>query len=163
MSGAALLATVVAIAGLLLLDRQKLVRTSAALWLPVIWLLIIGSRPVSVWLSGGPSTSMRVDAALDGSSTDAAVLGVLLAAGLVVLVIRRSQAAALIKVNPVIVVYFAYCLVSVVWSPFPSVAFKRWTKAVGDLVMILIVLTESQPVEALRQWFSRVGAILMPA
>ena len=41
------------IAGLFYLDRDRTVRTSKALWLPTIYLWIIGSRPVSDWLSGG--------------------------------------------------------------------------------------------------------------
>jgi O-antigen ligase len=42
------------------------------------------------------------------------------------------------------------------------VAFKRWTKSIGDLLMILIVLTDKQPVAALRRLFSRTGFILIP-
>ena len=41
------------IAGLFFLDRDKSVRTSKALWLPVIWLWIAASRPVSLWLAPG--------------------------------------------------------------------------------------------------------------
>jgi exopolysaccharide production protein ExoQ len=162
MSSVALLATIVAIASLLLLDRHKLVRTSTFLWLPVIWFSIVGSRPLSVWLAGPAAGGTSVEMALDGNSTDAAVFGVLLAAGLFVLLSRRRQAGAQVIGNAAIVIYFVYCLVSVLWSPFPSVAFKRWSKAVGDLVMVLVVLTDAQPVEAIRRLFARVGAILMP-
>jgi len=163
MSAASLLATLVVIAGLLFLDRQKEVRTSAFLWLSVIWFSIIGSRPVSVWLSG-PSGSggTSVEVALDGNSTDAAAFGGLLAIGILVLFSRRRQSGPVIASNAAILIYFTYCLVSVVWSPFPSVAFKRWTKAAGDLVMVLVVLTDGQPIEAIRRLFARVGAILMP-
>ena len=38
------------IAGLYYLDRDKDIHTSRALWLPVIWLWILGSRVPSVWL-----------------------------------------------------------------------------------------------------------------
>jgi O-antigen ligase len=58
--------------------------------------------------------------------------------------------------------YFFYCLVSVTWSPFPGPAFKRWIKAVGDLVMVLIIVTDAQPTAALRRLYSRVGFILFP-
>jgi hypothetical protein len=46
-----LLATLVYCAGIAVifyLDRDEKVRTSKALWIPVIWLLINGSRPVSL-------------------------------------------------------------------------------------------------------------------
>src|SRR5215471_4044458 len=97
MSAASLLATLVVIAGLLFLDRQKEVRTSAFLWLSVIWFSIIGSRPVSVWLSG-PSGSggTSVEVALDGNSTDAAAFGGLLAIGILVLFSRRRQSGPVI-------------------------------------------------------------------
>src|SRR5262245_2525644 len=43
----------VGIAGLFYLDRDKSDRTSRALWIPVIWFWITGSRAVSLWLNGG--------------------------------------------------------------------------------------------------------------
>ena len=43
----------IGVAGLFYLDRDKSVRNSKALWLPVIWLWIAGSRPVSAWLGIG--------------------------------------------------------------------------------------------------------------
>ena len=64
--------------------------------------------------------------------------------------------------NLPILIYFFFCLVSVCWSDFPDVSFKRWIKATGDLLMILIVLTDKQPVAALRRLFSRLGFILVP-
>ena len=49
----ALLICHLGVAGLFFLDRDKSVRNSKALWLPVIWLWIVGSRPVSAWLGMG--------------------------------------------------------------------------------------------------------------
>ena len=62
-----------------------------------------------------------------------------------------------------IVCYFAYCLISVAWSDYPDVSFKRWFKATGDVVMALIVVTDAQPVVALRRLFSRIAFVLLPA
>jgi exopolysaccharide production protein ExoQ len=42
------------------------------------------------------------------------------------------------------------------------VALKKWIKAIMDVAMILIVLTDDQPVAALRRLFSRAGFILIP-
>ncbi len=74
----------------------------------------------------------------------------------------RRKTSALLAVSGPIIIYFLYCLISVAWSPIPGPAFKRWTKAIGDLVMVLIVLTDGQPVAALRRLYSRVGFILFP-
>jgi O-antigen ligase len=61
-----------------------------------------------------------------------------------------------------ILAYFLYCLISVAWSFHPDVAFKRWIKAIGDPAMCLVILTDPQPIEALKRLISRVGFILLP-
>jgi O-antigen ligase len=159
---------IVGIAGLFYLDRDKSLRTSKALWLPVIWLWIVGSRPVSAWLTiwlgarPQPLGGEGLDAQLDGSPTDALVFFVILAVGTVVLFRRKTRTTALLKASLPVLLYFVYCLVSVSWSPYPGVAFKRWIKAIGDLVMVLVVVTEADPIAAFRRLFSRVGFILLP-
>jgi O-antigen ligase len=127
-----------------------------------MWMWIAGSRSPSVWLSAGES-NQTYDATLDGNSTDALILGALLAAGMIVLLRRKEQSGVLLKASWPISMYFGYCLLSVLWSPFPDVAFKRWIKALGDLVMVLVVLTDGEPIAALRRLFSWVGFILLPA
>jgi O-antigen ligase len=148
-----------AILGLFALDRDRRVRTSKAIWLPVLWIWIVGSRPVSSWLGLTPVTST----AGEGSPFDAAIFTVLLAVGIVVLISRRNRTSACLKASWPILIYFAYCLLSVLWSDFPDIAFKRWTKAIGDLAMALIVVTDPKPLAALKRLFSRTGFILLPA
>jgi exopolysaccharide production protein ExoQ len=147
------------IAGLFYLDRDSSLRTSRALWLPVIWIWIVGSRPVSAWLGVTPTGA---NAELDGSPVDAAVLGVLLAAAIGVLIRRNRRTRTLLAANWPILIYFFYCLISVAWSYHPDVAFKRWIKATGDLAMVLIITTEPQFRDALCRLFSRVGFLLFP-
>ena len=67
-----------------------------------------------------------------------------------------------LKASGPLIIYFIYCLISVTWSPFPGPAFKRWIKAVGDLVMVLVMVTDAQPTAALRRLYSRLGFILFP-
>src|SRR5579859_4204710 len=158
-----LLATLVyacGIAGLFYLDRDESIRTSKALWLPVIYLWIIGSRPVSVWLGNTPS----FDTQLEGSPIDGAFFAVLLIAALCVLFHRGRRTLTFLNASfPMpILIYFAFCLLSVCWSDYPGPALKKWIKSVGDLAMILIVLTDEQPVAALRRLFSRTGFLLLP-
>jgi len=148
------------IAGLFYLDRDKSVRTSKALWLPVLYLWILGSRPLSVWLGIAPASGANVQ--LDGSPVDRAFFAALLIGAIGVLAHRGRRTLRFLTANGPILIFFLFCLVSVVWSDFPDVSFKRWIKAIGDLLMILIVLTDEQPVAALRRLFSRVGFILVP-
>ncbi len=68
----------------------------------------------------------------------------------------------MLKGNAPVLLFFGYCLFSVMWSDYPDVAFKRWTKGFGDLEMGLIVLTESDPLAALKRLLTRAGFVLIP-
>src|SRR5215469_7326924 len=90
------------IAGLFYLERDSSVRPSKALWLPVVYLWIIGSRPVSAWLGINPPSGTNVQ--LDGSPIDALVFQILLVAGVIVLVRRGKQPRSLLAANwPILV------------------------------------------------------------
>jgi exopolysaccharide production protein ExoQ len=160
-SSLALLVCIVGIVGLFFLDRDESVRTSKALWLPVIWLGIVGSRPVSVWLGISPANPTPSQL-LEGSPVDRLVFQVLLAAGIIVLLRRSSRTSIFVRASWPILIYLADCLISVLWSDYPDVAFKRWIKAIGDLVMVLVVVTDNEPVAALGGLISRLGFILLP-
>jgi hypothetical protein len=151
----------VGIAGLFYLDRDGSIRTSKALWIPVIWLWIVGSRPVSSWLGLSPVSGDSQ--LLDGSPLDRFVFLILLIAGILVLAHRSHRTKVLLRASWPILIFFSYCLLSVLWSDFSDISFKRWTKALGDLVMVLIVVTDAEPRAALKRFFSRTGFILMPA
>lgn len=148
------------IAGLFYLDRDRSGRLSKALWLPVIYLWILGSRPVSVWLGMSPPNGANVQ--LDGSPLDAIVFEILLAAAVIVAIQRRRRTLPLLIGNWPVLVYYFYCLISISWSYFPYVGFKRWTKAIIDLAMVLIIATDKDAVASIRRVISRVGFILFP-
>jgi exopolysaccharide production protein ExoQ len=159
--GIALVVFVIGIAGLFFLDRDRERRSSPALWLPVIWLCIAGSRMVSQWLYPTPS-NQPADAYLDGSPLDRVLLTALLAAALLVLAGRGARLGALLRANGPIICFFLYCGVSTLWSDYPDVAFKRWMKAVGDLAMVMVVLTSPDPLAALKRVVSRTAFLLIP-
>ncbi len=89
-SSLALLVCSIGIAGLFYLDRDKSIHTSKALWLPITWLAIVGSRPVTLWL-GIRSGYLSVQQQMDGSPVDRLVYEILLALGIVVLMKRRHR------------------------------------------------------------------------
>jgi exopolysaccharide production protein ExoQ len=148
------------IAGLFYLDRDKAARPSKALWLPIIWIAIVSSRSVSEWFGLTPTGS---NVQLQGSPLDAAVFGVLEAVAIGVLIRRSRRTRTLLLANLPILIYFVYCLASVTWSYHPDVAFKRWFKAIGDLIMVLVIVTDPEPLDALRLLISRLGFVLLPA
>ena len=140
-----LIATAACAVGILILfrlDRKHTSRTSIALLIPMAWLLIAGSRNVSEWFQmSGPVDA--VDRYMEGNPLDRNVLSLLMLGGLITLAHRRQRAAALLKANLPIVAYFLYCGVSVLWSDYPLVGGKRWLRSLGDLIMVLVILTDS--------------------
>lgn len=157
----ATIAYILGIVGLFYMDRDDKARTSKALWIPVMWLLIVGSRPVSMWLQTGP-TIAQGDVGTEGSPIDAAVYGILALAGAVVIGLRWGKIRNVLQRNVPILVYLGYCALSIMWSDYSFVSFKRWIKAVTDFAMILIVLTDPNPGLATKRFLSRVGFVLLP-
>ncbi len=159
----ATLAFTLGILTLFFLNRDKEARTSKALWLPVVWLCIAGSRMVSEWMAPtAVSTSVTGSRYLDGSLFDRNLLTILLLIGVVVLLLRGARVWSILRANWPILLFFFYCLLSIAWSDFPDVAFKRWVKALGDVVMVLVVLTDVNPSAAIRRFLARVGFVLIP-
>jgi len=152
------------IAGLFALDRDVVgrgVRISPTLWIPTVWMLINGSRPVSQWLHPGSAESLTMQSA-EGSPMDAAIFGLLILAGIAVLNFRTRRTGDILLRNLPILLFFCYCAISIFWSDYPFVALKRYSKAIGDLVMILVVLTDANPLAAIQCFFKRVTFILLP-
>ena len=106
--------------------------------------------------------SPKLEQYVEGSPIDAAVYGVLIIAGVIALSLRRRQTTAYLLANIPLVLFFSYCAFSIVWSDYSFVALKRWTKAVGDLVMILILLTDPDSLAAIKSFLSRAAFVLLP-
>jgi exopolysaccharide production protein ExoQ len=155
-SSLALLLFSVGIAGLFWLDRDKSVRTSKALWLAVVWMCICASRSISSWLDLTPTSK-------NDSPVDQLVNACLIVSGIIVLALRNRELRRVFKSGWPILIYFSYCLLSAFWSDFPDQGLKRWIRAIGDLVMVMVIATDPQPIAALKRFFSRVGFILLPA
>lgn len=153
----------IGIAGLFWLDRDKSVRTSKALWLPVIWLAIAGSRSVSAWLGMGVAIREAPGQMPETSLLDQLIAAGLMLFGLIVVIRRRKDVLNVLRGSWPIALYFSFALFSLLWSDFPAWGFKRWIRSLGDLVMVLIVATEPKPAEAVRRLLSRVGFVLLPA
>jgi exopolysaccharide production protein ExoQ len=151
----------VGIAGLFWLDRRDN-WDSKANFVPFFWLLISMSRPVTAWTSAPADPFARADSYLEGSPLDRNILMVLIALAIVVLWRRREATMAILRRNTPIILFLLYCLISVFWAEYPVVLFKRWIRAVGDVMMILIILTDRHPETALKSTISRVGYFLVP-
>src|SRR5438552_11003922 len=137
----ALLFTVALIVFLFRRDIRVTRSVSRALWIPLIWMVIICSRALSEWLNlwGFNVGAVRLE---EGSPLDATFYLVLIAVGIYVLNKRQVQLSEIFRNNGWLMAFLLYCLIAVFWSDFPFVAFKRWIKILGHPVMALILLTE---------------------
>jgi exopolysaccharide production protein ExoQ len=142
-------------------DLRRRAGVSKASWLVLLWVVIFASRPVSTWLSYGGGTG-TVDAYLEGNPLERSIFLVLIFLGAAILLKRRIALGALLRQNVWLSVFFVYCLVSVVWSDYPFVAFKRWFKDFGNVVIVLVLLTEKNPIEAINAVFVRCAYLLVP-
>lgn len=150
------------IAGLFFLDRGEKPRVSMALVIPALWMFLNTTHPLSFWLGMTPPGSYTTEAYVEGNPFDRNVALVLQLAALIVLCRKSTKVGAIVRKNPLILVYFSFCLVSVLWSDFPFVTFKRWIKALGDVEMVLVILAEFDPFAALSRILTRLGFFLFP-
>ena len=143
-------------------DIRERPNVTGALWLPLIWLVLGCSRALSEWLnifglpvSGGASVE-------EGSPLDAWFFFALIVAGFCVLTKRQVRLSEIVRNNSWLIVFLVYCFISIAWSDFPFVAFKRWIKILGHPIMALIVLTEPDPEEALTRLMKRCAYVVVP-
>src|SRR6266487_3368493 len=138
-------------------DTARREGVSSAIWIPTLWVAIIGSRPVSMWLGfgGGENT-------LEGSPLDSIVFFVLIFAAFITLARRRLNWSVVISENWPIFLFYAFLLVSVLWANSPLVSFKRWFKEFGNIAVLLVILTERNPQQALRAVFVRCAYLMLP-
>jgi exopolysaccharide production protein ExoQ len=132
---------------------------SIGLWVPLIWVTVLASRPLDQWLHPSSVLGQGIE---DGSAVDRNILSVLMAISLVILFKRKLKWAQWFRANPWLVVYLVFCGLSIVWSDFSGIALKRWTRALGAVMMILVVLSESDPVAALATLVRRSAYVLVP-
>jgi exopolysaccharide production protein ExoQ len=134
---------------------------TGALWLPVIWMVLLGSRSVVQWLNllGFPIGARSME---EGNPLDALVYVTLIGSGIYVLNKRAVSLSEVIRNNGWLMAFVLYCFIAVFWSDFPFIAFKRWIKILGHPVMALIVFTEPDPAEALKRLIKRSAYVLIP-
>ncbi len=133
---------------------------SFALWIPLVWVGINASRPVVDWLATG-TTASQADIT-EGDPVDRTIYLILLALAMITLAGRRIEWSRVFGECRWLTVFYLYLLLSTLWSDYTFVSFKRWFKDVGDVVMVLVIVTEAEPIEAIRWVFLRCAYVLIP-
>src|SRR5690242_5591279 len=158
----ALLLWLVLLLALLRFDPAKEQGTSLALWIPVAWMFVVASRLPSQWLGGGGQIQTASQALEEGNAMDRAVFAFLILLALVILLLRSFNWGGFLARNFFLVAFLLFALTSVMWSDFPFVAFKRWFRDLGNYFVILVVLSDPHPLEAVRTLLRRVCFLLVP-
>ena len=138
-------------------DTRKRDGISTALWIPTLWAFISLSRPVTLWLGFGGGTDT-----LEGSPLDRAFYFGIIISSLVVLARRQLDWGKAFAANWPVFLFYAYFLLSVTWSEASIPAFKRWFKDLGNVFVAMVILTERNPMQAIRAVFVRCAYILLP-
>jgi len=156
----ALILCVLFVLGLLRIERENNPNASLALWIPTIWMLICGSKPVGSWFV--PESASMVRSLAAGNPINQFSLAVLFVLSLVVLIRRKAGLFEIIKDNKWLFLLYAYMGLSILWSETPSISFRRWIKVSITLVVAPVILTELSPAKALESILRRCAYVLIP-
>lgn len=164
MATIALAACVLFSAFLLWKGRERSADVSWATWIPTLWMMRSASRGLTSWLYPRATLEVQaVDSLNEGSVHDQVFFVTLMLLAVAVLARRVHDWGALIGSNGILVLFFLYMLVSSMgWSPQPLISLKRWFRTVGDVLVILVALTEPNRMQAVSAILWRCAAVLVP-
>ena len=138
-------------------QRRERPDFDSALWIPLIWLILLASRPLSFWLSPG---SMTGGSQLEGNAIDRNLYLVLAAFAILILNRRGVRWDVLIRDNFALCLFYLYLLVTICWAEYPFVSFKRWFKDLCAVFVLLVILSDYRPREAMLTVFSKCAIVL---
>lgn len=156
-----LLLCLVFIAWFLVRDCKRRTSVSAAIWIPTFWLSVMGSRGLSQWLGVRAARTGPSDA-VEGILLDQAFYLSLIVGSWMVASLRRVKWNKLFATNTAIALFYLYFAISVLWSDDPGGSFKRWFKDCGMVFVISVILSEEDPLEAIRAVYFRCACVLLP-
>jgi exopolysaccharide production protein ExoQ len=143
-------------------DGRERASVSSSIWIVLAWALIHGTRPVTSWIAGVDPSIFTAGSRDEGNPVEALVNLFLIIAGLIVLWRRGTRLSVAVKDNAWLFVLYLFWLLSIGWSDYPLITFKRLFKDLGTIVMVLVVLTELKPAEAIRAVCTRVAYMSIP-
>jgi exopolysaccharide production protein ExoQ len=138
------------------LSGDKIPGASPAVWIPTIWILYCASRPIAAWFGEGDQQVQ------EGSAVDRDLLCILIFIGWWILKRRNLNWGKVMRDNRWLVLLCGYMAISIAWSDYSFVSFKRWCRFCATPMMGLIVITEASPLAAVEQIFRRTAYLLLP-
>ena len=144
-------------------DIKECRKVSHFLWIPFIWLAISASRPFSAWIYPNQAfNKASLDDYLQGNPTERIFLTIMIGLGLAVLYRRRYRFSIYFRENIWLCLIYLYILISIGWSTYAAITSKRWIKAIGNVIMAIIILTEDDHEEAIEHVLRRLAIISIP-
>jgi len=143
-------------------DSRRRRSISAAVWVPTALLLILASRPVSLWMSGGQVVVNEMGNEAATSPYDQIFHLLILSSSLLIASVRRFRWTKLLSGNLAVVLFYSFFFASVLWSGDPAGSLKRVIKDSGLLYVGGLLFTERDPLLAIRSVYFRCAAILIP-
>ncbi|MDG5816872.1 O-antigen ligase family protein [Chitinispirillales bacterium ANBcel5] len=136
-------------------------KVSIAMWIPLLWMLRCGSRSLTYWLD--PDMAMQIEQDfLTGNPIDRQFFLALEFLGISILVWRRFKFFSFVKSNYLIIILYMFMGISLLWSQFPDVVLRRWVRTLGDLIMVMVVLSETNVTASIYWLFRRFAFLLVP-
>ncbi len=132
-------------------DRKRGYPQLEDLFWPTLWYMVVSSRMLGVWLNiwGVPLPSGGGGDPTEGSLIDRSFFALLTVIGLRILSKRGFSWRDCFANNPWPTALLVFMAMSIVWSDYPFVSFKRYIKILGSVVMALVVLSNEKPLDAL--------------
>ncbi len=149
------------VAWLLYRDVRGRPAVSPASWIVVVWVVIYSSRPVMSWFAD-PSAAVSPESYDEGDLREALVSLAVIVASLIVLLRRGARLQQIIDQNKWLAVVYVFWLHSILWSDYPIITAKRLFKDIGNVAMVLMVLTDQNSVEAMKAICARCVYIGIP-
>src|SRR5438093_955416 len=150
----------VLLVALLRFDPAKEPKNSAALWVPLIWMFLVATRLPAQWLDSS-EVSQSAQAMEEGSPVDRTALSFLILLAVLILISRSFKWGAFVAHNWALTSFLAFALVSFVWSDFPLITLKRWFRDFGNYLIVLVVLSDPRPQQAIALVLRRLFYVLI--
>ena len=145
-----------------LIERKHDGSISPALFCPMLWFLLAATRPLGVWLHIWGVPLPGTTDPTEGSIVDRWIYLSLGLVGIYTLSRRHLDWQSIWRENFWLIVFFVYTGLSILWSDYPYVSLKRLIMVLCSFIMVLVVLTEQEPLFALTTVLRKCALIYIP-
>src|SRR5262249_29256095 len=73
---------------------------------------------------------------------------------------RGVSCGEVFRGNMGLLLFYAFLGVTILWATYPFPTFKRWTKEIGAIPVLMVIITDKQPIEAIKAVFTRCAFVI---